>query len=171
MCRMIWPRDYREGAVNHILSVLEDDEARLQQTFACAVGLADRERARLTLVKTTDPGWLMRWFAPTAIQSMMVPQCCLEFEEMAGHRLAAAVEFVPAQIPVTTAVLSRNTSRGLHQLLRSGRYDVLVVSDVLLHRCPRLARELVAREIAVVSVPLATDRGLRADPLAAAVEH
>jgi hypothetical protein len=139
--------------MNHVLGVLDDDEQLLERTFECAVGLADRERARLTLVKTTDPGWLMRWFAPAAIQSMMVPETFLEFERIACNRLARAAEFVPTCVPVTTVVLPRNTTKGLRQLLAKGCYDVLVASVPLLHHCPKLTRELARQEIEVISVP------------------
>ncbi len=138
--------------MNSVLGILEDDERCLHATFERAVELADRERALLTLAKTTDPGWLMRWFAPAAIPSMMVPETCLDFDRIAGNRLARAVEFVPAWIPVTTVVLPRNTSKGVLGLLRTGCYDGIVASSGLLGQCPRLRRGLIRAGVEIVAV-------------------
>ncbi|HZE05262.1 MAG TPA: hypothetical protein VE127_08570, partial [Solirubrobacteraceae bacterium] len=59
--------------VKHVLAVLEDGESRLWSALDRAIELADAEHARLTLAKTTDPGWLMRWFAPAGLHAMCVP--------------------------------------------------------------------------------------------------
>ncbi len=57
-------------SLRDVLAVLDDDQRRLWVTFDRAVRLADAEGARFTLAKTTDPGRVMRWVAPAAVQSM-----------------------------------------------------------------------------------------------------
>ena len=126
-------------SVRHVLAVLEDAEPRLWSAFDRAVALAAQDEARLTLAKTTDPGWLMRWFAPAALQSMCVSAEDLDFRRLASHKLAVAAEFVPARIPVTTLVLGFNTTRAVSELLRGGGYDAVVATGVLLRRHRRCA--------------------------------
>ncbi len=138
-------------SVHHVLGVLEDDERRLWSTFDCAVSLAAEQAARLTLVKTTDPGRLMRWFAPSALQSMCVSAQELDFRTIASHTLARAAEFVPGSIPVTTVLLGEDTTGCLLAMLRNGPYDALVITEALLNR--RLRRELRRLGIRTVAVP------------------
>jgi hypothetical protein len=139
-------------SVCHVLGVLEDDERRLRGVLERSVALADAERARLTLAKTTDPGRLLRWFAPSALQSMCVSLGDIDVERSASHLLARAVESVPATTPVTTRLLGRNTSSALVELLRSGPYDALVATDALLGHHRKLRREL--RGLGVAAVPI-----------------
>ncbi len=138
-------------SVHHVLGVLEDDERRLWSTFDRAVTLAAAEQARLTLVKTTNPGRLMRWFAPAALQSMCVSAQDLDFRTIASHTLARAAEFVPGSIPVTTVLLGQDTTGRLLAMLRSGPYDAFVTTDALLNH--RLRRELRRLEIRTVLAP------------------
>jgi hypothetical protein len=126
----------------HVVAVLEDDERRMWGVLECAVALADEERARLTLAKTTDPGWIMRCFAPAALQSMCVSAEDLDFRTIAGHKLSRAAEFVPAHIPITTLLLAQNTTAALTALLRGGAYHALVATDALIAHRRRLRREL-----------------------------
>ena len=53
------------GAIQ-VLGVLEDSDHQMWPVVMRAVELAHATEARLTLAKTTDPGRLMRWFAPSA---------------------------------------------------------------------------------------------------------
>ena len=139
-------------SLRDVLGVLGNDEGRSWVTFDRAVQVAEAEHARLTLAKTTDPGWLMRWFAPAAIQSMAVTAFDLELETSARDMLARAAEFVPAQIPVTTMLLGRPTGPALRELIRSGSHDALVCSDTLLAHNARLRRELTRRYVRTITV-------------------
>jgi hypothetical protein len=106
------------------------------------VALADAERARLTLAKTTDPGWMMRWFAPAALQSMCVTASEADLHMAASHALARAAELVPACIPVTTVLLGKDTGGSILDLVRRRPCDAVVATDALLRRRRRLRREL-----------------------------
>jgi hypothetical protein len=105
------------------------------------------------LVKTTDPGWIMRWFGPAALNAMCVPSDALDFRTSASHKLARAAEFVPACVPVTTLLLGESTSGALMDLVRRGPYDVVVVTDALLGRSRRLRCELKREDVRIVLVP------------------
>ncbi len=138
-------------SAHHVLGVLEDDERRLWSTLDRAVRLAAEQPARLTLAKTTNPGRLMRWFAPAALQSMCVSAQELDFQTIASHTLARAAEFVPGSIPVTTVLLGPDTTGCLVTMLRDGPYDALVTTEALLNR--RLRHELRRLGIRTVVVP------------------
>ena len=137
----------------HVLGVLEDDERRLWATLEQAIAVAEAEYARLTLAKTTDPGWLMRWFAPAALNAMCFSSAELDFRTAASHKLARAAEFVPGCVPVTTLVLAESTGNALTGLLRRGHHDVVVMTDALWARNRRLRGELRQMGIRTVLVP------------------
>jgi hypothetical protein len=138
--------------VGDVLAVLEDGEEQIQGCLAAAVEIAERDHARLTLAKTTDPGRLVRWLCPFAVGTLYLPaQISLE----AGHTLARAAEFVPQDIPLTTVLLSDDTQRELVRLLRAGRFGAVVAGAPLLARGgPRskLNRELGRLGLDVVPV-------------------
>ena len=46
-----------------VLALLHDTEHEMWRVLERAIELADTERARLTLAKTTDPGRLVSWVA------------------------------------------------------------------------------------------------------------
>jgi hypothetical protein len=139
--------------VREVLGVLEDEEYRLSMVCKCSVKLADAERARLTLAKTTNAGRMIRWLAPFAMQSMCPAADGLDLRMAASDTLARAVEFVPASTPVTTLLLGSNTSTALEELLGCGSYDALVTTDVFLSRHRRLRRELPRLGVSSVLVP------------------
>jgi hypothetical protein len=72
-------------STRHVLAVLDHDEGRLWASLDLAVQIADAERARLTLAKTTSPGLALRWFAPAALLTMNLTGADLAFETLAGH--------------------------------------------------------------------------------------
>lgn len=137
----------------HVLGVLEDDERRLWAALDEAIALADAGHARLTLAKTTDPGWLMRWFGPAALNAMCVSADAGDFRTAASHKLARAAEFVPACVPVTTLLLAENTAVAVSELLDRGCYDVVVVTDGLCAHNRRLRCELRRPDVRTVLVP------------------
>lgn len=147
---------------HHVLGVLDDDEVGVGTVLADAVRLAEAERARLTLAKTTDPGRLVRWLRPCAVLSLIVPMTEIlsaeaDMTAIAGHRLARAAEFVPDSIPITTLLLGPQTGTALRALIRSDTYDVVVARAALLARNPRLRREL--RKLGVCALAVARGAG------------
>jgi len=136
-------------SIQHVLGVLEDDDRRLWAAFGRALELAEAEHARLTLAKTTDPGRLMRWFAPAALQSASLAIEDFEGWRAADYALARVLEFVPAEIPVTTVLLGHNTAGSLLALVRRSSFDCLVMSDRL-GQCRRLRRALLTLEVKTV---------------------
>lgn len=138
-----------------VLGVLEDGEARLWSCLESSVELAERERTRLTLAKTTDPGRLVRWLGPFAIGTLYIPG---QADVEAGHALARAAEFVPQDVPLTTVLLTDDTQRELVRLLRTGRYGALVAGDHLFSHCRKLNRELGRLGIQAVAVSPVTTR-------------
>ena len=140
-------------SAHHVLGVLEDDERRLWATLEQAIAVAEAEHARLTLAKTTDPGWLMRWFAPAALNAMCVAAGELDFRTAASHKLARAAEFVPGCVPVTTMLLGESTATALTELIGRGQHDVVVMSDAMHAHCRRLRCALKAQGVRAVLVP------------------
>jgi len=140
-------------SAHHVLGVLEDDDRRLWATLEQAIAVAEAEHARLTLAKTTDPGWLMRWFAPAALNAMCVASDELDFRTAASHKLANAAEFVPGCIPVTTVVLGESTAMALIEVIDRGHHDVVVMSDAMHSHCRRLRCALKAHGVRAVLVP------------------
>jgi hypothetical protein len=152
-------------SAQHVLGVLEDDERRLWATLEQAIAVAEAEYARLTLAKTTDPGWLLRWFAPAALNAMCLSSEELDFQTTASHKLARAAEFVPGCVPVTTLLLGESTTSALVELIRRGHHDVVVMTDALLAHSRRLRcelRQLGIRTVLVSSRP-ASPAGVAAD--------
>lgn len=145
-------------SLHHVLGVLEDREDRLWLAFSGAVRLAEAERARLTLVKTTDPGRIVRWFSPFVLGALYVPGG-VDPQTAAAHALARAAEFVPQQVPVTTRLLGQDTQRALQRLVASGAYDALVATAALLSHYSKLTRDLRrlgVRAVAVTPEDIAT---------------
>ncbi len=140
-------------SAQQVLGLLEDDERRLWATLEQAIAVAEAEYSRLTLAKTTDPGWLMRWFAPAALNAMCVSSEELDFRTAASHKLARAAEFVPGCVPVTTVLLGDSTVTAVGDLLGRGRHDVVVVSDFLHAHCRRLRCVLKTHGVRTVLVP------------------
>ncbi len=140
-------------SAHQVLGVLEDDERRLWATLEQAIAVAEAEHARLTLAKTTDPGWLMRWFAPAALNAMCVASGELDFRTTASHKLARAAEFVPGCVPVTTVLLGESTGAALTELIGRGQHDVVVMSDAMHGHCRKLRCALKAHGVRTILVP------------------
>ncbi len=138
-------------SMRNVVGVLEDDPDRLWSTFASAVALAERERARLTLVKTLETGKVYVWCVPFAAGGVYIPP-----EEdpgvQAGRLLARAAEFVPMEIPVTTQVLGLDTERDLRRLIGSGAYDAMVADERFLRHRRKLRRDCRRAVVEIVGV-------------------
>jgi hypothetical protein len=135
-------------SMRNVVGVLEDQPDRLWSTFFAAVALADREHARLTLVKTYEPYPTFIWCG--AFVAYIPP--AEDAEVRAGRLLARAAEFVPIEIPVTTMVLGLHTERELRRLIQSAGYDALVAEERLLRRSKRLRRDCACAGVETVVV-------------------
>jgi hypothetical protein len=51
-------------AFHQVLVLLDDDERAMWSVLERAIEIAEVERARLTIAKTTDPGRMVKWLAP-----------------------------------------------------------------------------------------------------------
>jgi Universal stress protein family len=111
-----------------VLVLLDDDERAMWRVLERAIEIAEVERARLTIAKTTDPGRMVKWFAPLATVSraglMVEPD-----RESPGCMLERATASVPASIPVTRILLGDDTARALRRLAESTRYDLAVMNE------------------------------------------
>ncbi len=137
----------------NVIGVLGDHEEQMWETFSLAVDLAEREHARLTLVKTCDDAHTYVWVTPFALGGGYVPPT-IESPDRAAKILAGVAAQVPDSIPLTTVLLGPDTQKSLLKLLREGHYGALVATDDLIRRCRRLRRQLQDDEIRTVSVTL-----------------
>lgn len=126
--------------MRNVLCVLEPPEECCWSTFATAIELAERERARLTLVTGRERGRVYTWCAAFMVGALYLPPDG-DPDQAAAQLLARVAEFVPGDIPVTTMVLSAEPKRDLRRLIRSGAYDALVGDAHLLSRAWRLRRD------------------------------
>jgi nucleotide-binding universal stress UspA family protein len=138
-----------------VLALLGDDEAEAQAVLERAIELADTERARLMLAKTTDPGCLVRWCSPLAPLCRVAPVTEPDVEAIAYRRLVRAAEAVPASIPLSTVVLPVSTAAALRKLARQAPFDLVVVGMDQLERGLRLRREL--RRLGVCALAVTPD--------------
>jgi hypothetical protein len=120
-------------------------------TLRAAVELADARNARLTLVKTCEQGRAYVWVAPFAVGSAYLP-AELESPEEAAQILARLATEVPASIPLTTLVLTRDTQTSLLKLLGQGHFGAIVADPDLLSHCRRLRRWLQREQIWSIAV-------------------
>jgi hypothetical protein len=115
-------------AFHHVLVLLDDDEQAMGTVLERAIEIAEVERARLTIAKTTDPGRMVRWFAPMATASRaglvvepdMQSPCCM---------LDRATAAVPASLPVTRVLLGADTARALRRLAETATFDLVVMRE------------------------------------------
>jgi hypothetical protein len=135
-----------------VLAVLHDNERESTAVLERAIELADVERARLTIAKTTDPGRLVRWCGPMAAISRPAPMIDPDQRDFAARRLACLAELVPASIPLRTQVLGPDTTCAVRRLIAGGSYDLLVIGAKSLFRDFRLRRELRHLDVCVLAV-------------------
>lgn len=174
-------------AFHHLLVLLDDDERAMSTVLERAIEIADVEHARLTLAKTTDPGRMVKWFAPLAtvsraglvVEPDLHSPCCM---------LDRAIMSVPASIPVTRVLLGEDTARAVRRLAESTTYDLAVMRDtfaahnrsvrrtlrrlkvstlLVCTQAPREAEQPSARGATVASPPVITN-AIRQEDL---IEH
>lgn len=120
-------------------------------TLREAVALADARNARLTLVKTCEPGRAYVWVAPFAAGSAYLP-AELESPDEAARVLSRFADQVPASIPVTTLVLTKDTQVSLLTLLRQAHFGAIVAEADLLSHCRRLRRQLRREQLYTILI-------------------
>lgn len=134
-----------------VLAVLEDDEPQIWSTFDAAVDLAISENSRLTLAKTTREPFTAVWLSPFAYGGVYVP-LSLDPDAEAERVLANVAESVPMSLPVTTMKLGRDNQDALRRLIRTSRFEAVVVGPKLFKQYPRFARDVRrARIVAVIA--------------------
>lgn len=136
-----------------ILVLLEDSEFKTCAVLERAIELAESYHARLTLAAPVHVNQLPYALAgaagvvPTMIMMPNLDQLLLR----ADHMLRQASSFVPASIPVTTAVLRGRPRSVVRRVLADGRYDRVVVTDDVA-RPRRLTRNKLDRSMTLVVV-------------------
>lgn len=136
---------------HHVLVLLDDDTIAMQRLMNRAIELADVERARLTIAKTTDPGRVVRWFAPLATLSRCSPMVVPD-TDFARTALDRATAHVPASIPLTRVLLGSDTVRALRRLAKTDLYDLLIVSDKVIAHNRALRRQVRQLGLCTLSV-------------------
>jgi Universal stress protein family len=152
------------SSFRHVLALLDDDSCAMCSVLDRAIELAGAEHARLTLAKTTDPGWVTSCLCAYGALAGAVPLTDAELQERAGHRLARAAEFVPGSISLTTVVLGRDTPSAVRRLAEGACYDLLVVSHRLLAHSRRLRR--VVKRLGISMLTVSLEPAPRLEPLA-----
>jgi hypothetical protein len=135
----------------HVLALLADDEAEMWDVLERAIELAESERARLTIAKTTDPGWIVRWFAPLAA----LWRCGVMVVLDTAHNQRAldrASAHVPASIPLTRVLLGQDTARCVRAVAERSCCDLLIAPASLLARSRSLRREVRRLELCTWTV-------------------
>jgi nucleotide-binding universal stress UspA family protein len=135
-----------------VLALLHDTEHEMWRVLERAIELADTERARLTLAKTTDPGRLVRWFSPLAPLCRLAPIAEPDLSTHAARRLAEVAETVPASIPLCTVLLGLDTTASVRRLAERTPYDLVVVSATALGHDFKLRRLLRSLGVCTLSV-------------------
>jgi hypothetical protein len=115
-----------------------------------AIELAEAEHARLALAKTTDPGWLVRWFGPLAAASRGAAMITLDAEHQ-QRLLDCASAHVPASIPLTRVLLGPDTACAIRRLAEHACFDLLVTDEVAA-RSRRLRREIRRLELCTLAI-------------------
>ena len=139
------------GCVCNVLAVLGDGEESTRATFRAAVELAESTNARLTLVRTCEPGRSYVWIAPFAVGAAYLPPE-VESPDEAARKLARIVEQVPDSIPVTTLVLASDSQNCVLKLLRERHFGAVVADADLLKGWRRLRRELRREQLPTVLI-------------------
>jgi hypothetical protein len=134
-----------------VLAVLGDGEESMQATCRAAIDLAEAANARLTLVRTCEPGRAYVWIAPFAVGAAYLP-AEVESPDEAARQLARFAELVPNAIPLTTIVLTSDTQACLLKLLRERHFGAIVADASLLSRWRRLRRQLHHDELQTVLI-------------------
>lgn len=124
-----------------VLALLDSDPEDCRDVLERAIELAEAERSRLTLARTTSPGRVVACMCSFSALACAPTVSDGELRAEAGRQLARAAALVPGSIPLTTVLLGHDSARALRQLVQSGCHDLIVLRrDVIAHsRCLRRA--------------------------------
>jgi hypothetical protein len=139
------------GCICNVLAVLGDGEESMQATCHAAIELAQSSNARLTLVRTCEPGRAYVWVAPFAVGAAYLP-AEVQSPEDAARELARFVDQVPDSISVTTLVLGSDSQACVLKLLGERHFGAIVADADLLSRWRRLRRELRREQLQTVLI-------------------
>lgn len=109
---------------NILVSV--DGSRHAERALSEAIDIARESRARLTLLTAvmTPPPW-----AYSPVSAGVLHSLTAELERESCQTLRAAVDRVPAEIPVTSILSRQPVRKALMGELTSGRYDLLVMGS------------------------------------------
>jgi hypothetical protein len=134
-----------------VLAVLGDGEESMRATCSAAIDLAESANARLTLVRTCEPGRAYVWIAPFAVGAAYLPPE-VESPDEAARQLARIVEQVPNWIPVTSLVLTSDSQACVLKLLHEHHFGAIVADADVLSRWRRLRREVQREHLQTVLI-------------------
>ncbi len=141
----------------HILALLGHDEPAASAVLERAVELAEAQRARLTLAKTTDPGRIVKWFGPMTILARAPCDPEPDLQRFAQKMLSRACESVPASVSLTKVLLGPDTACALQRLAARDSYDLVVFDSALPAHNHRLRREI--KRLGVCTLTVQPDLG------------
>lgn len=123
----------------------------MRATLDAAVELAETTNARLTLVKTCEPGRSYVWVAPFAVGAAYLPPE-VQSPDQACQLLSRLVAQVPDSIPVTMLVLPPNSQTALLKLLGERHFGAVVADRNQLWHWGRVRRRLRREQLQLVLV-------------------
>jgi nucleotide-binding universal stress UspA family protein len=106
--------------------VCVDGSAHAERALSEAIDLAEAERSRLTILTSIPrpPYW-----ACTPVTAAGIEPLANELAEEAKATLKAAVDRVPASIPVTKILTREPIREALIERIRSGEHDLVVMGS------------------------------------------
>jgi nucleotide-binding universal stress UspA family protein len=110
----------------HNILVCADGSCHARRALSEAIDLALAERSRLTILTAIcrPPFW-----ACTAETAAGVERLAADLASEAEATLRAAVDSVPASVPVTKILSTRPIREALMEQIRSGRHDLVVMGS------------------------------------------
>jgi nucleotide-binding universal stress UspA family protein len=103
-----------------------DGSSHSDRALAEAIDIATTNSGRLTILAAVPrpPAWTSTPSAAATIQALAA-----DFEREATENLQAAVERVPASVPLTKILSHQPVRQALLELVKSGDYDLLVMGS------------------------------------------
>jgi nucleotide-binding universal stress UspA family protein len=110
----------------HNILVCVDGSAHAERALTEAIDLATAERSRLTILTAIPhaPYWACTPATASSIESLST-----DLATEATAVLRAAVDRVPASIPVTKILTAKPIRQALMEQVRSGQYDLVVMGS------------------------------------------
>jgi nucleotide-binding universal stress UspA family protein len=110
---------------NILLSI--DGSCHSERALTEAIELAEASQGRLTILTAVPQP--TAWGASTTATAAISGSLAEELEAESRRIMRAAVERVPASVPVTKILTHAPVRAALHEQLQAGRYDLLVVGS------------------------------------------